>query len=117
MLREIYLSAAVAAALVTPASEATAYSTASSHGRYRVVHHRSYGVKYHEGYDPGYRRGYDSGMSYRHNSNIVAAAPAAALGAMLLGATYGYWSDGNRIYGGDPCYVYNDRDWDWERVC
>ncbi len=117
MLREIYVSAAIAAALATPATEATAGSAAGSHGRYRVAYPRSYDVGYHEGYDHGYRRGYYSGTSYRRSSNIVAAAPAAAFGAVLLGATYGYWSDGHRIYGGDPCYVYNDRDWAWERVC
>ncbi len=116
MLRQIYLSAAIASALAMPPTEATAGSAASSHGRYRVGYHRSYDVGYHEGYEDGYRRGY-SGRPYRRSYNVVAAAPSEAFGAALLGATYGYWSDGYRTYGGDPCYTYNDRDWDWERVC
>ncbi len=47
----------------------------------------------------------------------VAPAPGDAFGAAVLGAIYGYWSDGYRTYGGDPCYVYNDRDWEFQRVC
>ncbi|MEF3366531.1 hypothetical protein V3H18_08300 [Methylocystis sp. 9N] len=94
-----------------PATEAIA----GSHGRYGVGYHRSYDVGYHAGYEEGYRRG-SSGKAYR-GYNGVAAAPAEAFASAVLGATYGYWSDGYRTYGGDPCYVYNDRDWDWDRVC
>ncbi len=115
MLRQIYLSAAIAAALPMPATEAIAGGAGGSHGRYGVGYHRSYDVGYHAGYEEGYRRGY-SGRPYRRYDGV--AAPAAdAFAAALLGATYGYWSDGYRTYGGDPCYTYNDRDWDWERVC
>lgn len=118
MLREICLSAAIASALIMPPAEAFVGGAAGSHGRYRVGYHRRYDVGYHEGDQRGFRRGYDSGTSYHLSSNgAAAAATAAAFGAALLGATYGYWSDGYRTYGGDPCYVYNDRDWDWERVC
>lgn len=112
MLRQICLSAAIAAALPLPATEAIA---AGSHGRYGVGYHRSYDVGYHAGYEEGYRRG-ASGRPYR-GYNGAAAVPAEAFGAAVLGATYGYWSDGYRTYGGDPCYVYNDRDWDWDKVC
>ena len=117
MLRQFYLSAAVAAALAIPASEALARSAPGSHGRYHVGYHRNSDVGYHQGYEQGFRRGYVEGTSYRHSVNGVAVTPAAAFGAALLGATYGYWSDGYRTYGGDPCYVYNDRDWDWDKVC
>jgi len=117
MLREIYLYAAVSAALTMTATEAVAGSTAGSHGQYGIRYHRSHDVGYHQGYEDGYRRGYYSGRSYRRNPNAVAVTPAEAFGAALLGATYGYWSDGYRTYGGDPCYRYNDRDWDFERVC
>jgi hypothetical protein len=117
MLRQIYLSAAVVAALAMPATEALSGSASGSPGRYRVGYHHNYDVGYYQGYERGFRRGYDSGTSYRRSANGVAAPPAAAFGAALLGATYGYWGDGYRTYGGDPCYVYNDRDWDWDRVC
>jgi hypothetical protein len=117
MLREIHLSVAIASALLMLPTEAPAAGATGSHGRYRVGYHRNYDVGYHAGYQRGFRHGYDSGASDHRGSNGIAASSAAAFGAAVLGATYGYWSDGYRTYGGDPCYVYNDRDWDWDKVC
>lgn len=117
MLREICLSAAIAAALALPATEALSGSASHARGRYRVGYDHNSDVGYRQGYEHGFRRGYDNGMAYRRSANGVATSPAAAFGAALLGATYGYWSDGRHTYGGDPCYVYNDRDWDWDKVC
>jgi hypothetical protein len=120
MLREIHLSVAPAAGASVGSmrrAEAPAAGATGSHGRYRVGYHRNYDVGYHAGYQRGFRRGYDSGASDHRGSSGIAASSAAAFGAALLGATYGYWSDGYRTYGGDPCYVYNDRDWDWDKVC
>lgn len=111
MLKKISLAAALLAA-VLPATEALA-SRAGAQGRNHGAYHRGFHVGYRNGYSAGYRRGavasdYKGGMS---------VTPADAFGAAVLGATYGYWTDGIRTYGGDPCYRYNDRDWDFERVC
>lgn len=117
MLFRTILAIALMAAAVLPAPAATQSQTR---------HHRSdYGVAYSKSPPQlaGYREGHKPGHRPRHaaagdeDPGSPVASYAGSLGAVLLGATYGYWSDGHRIYGGDPCYRYNDRDWDFERVC
>ncbi len=120
MHKKISLAAAILATVALPATEAMALRASGVHDDYRVVYHRSnhrgFHAGYREGYDAGYRRGYYTG-GYYHPGDSVSATPAEWLGAALLGAKYGSWSDGYWTYGGDPCYQYNDRDWAFERVC
>jgi hypothetical protein len=120
MRKKILFVTAILASFVLPTTEAMALRAGNSQDDYRVAYHRgnhrSFHTVYREGYDAGYRRGYSDGGSYRPGLR-VSATPAEWLGITLLGATYGYWSDGYHTYGGDPCYRYNDRDWDFERVC
>ncbi|MEK8094297.1 hypothetical protein WOC76_17425 [Methylocystis sp. IM3] len=111
MLKKILQATALLAAIAAPLPEAAARAGAA-HGK--NAYHRGFHVGYRNGYVAGYRQAYLGGGP---QVSAAGASSAAAFGAALLGATYGYWSDGVRTYGGDPCYVYNDRDWDFERVC
>jgi hypothetical protein len=114
MLGKIPLAAVIFAAVALPATAAQDSRPATRHNDFKVA----YGRNSHHGFHAGYREGYDAG--YRHGytaGDSAGASPFGALGAVLRGATYGYWSDGYRVYGGDPCYQYNDRDWEFERVC
>ncbi len=115
MLGKTLTAIALLTAVALPATEALASRAANSHSRKQGAYHRGFHVGYQDGYSAGYRRAYVR-RGYAP-AGAVSADPAAAFGAAVLGATYGYWSDGVRTYGGDPCYVYNDRDWDFERVC
>jgi hypothetical protein len=109
MLTRTILATGLIAAIALPTTEALALKTTSDHGARQKAFH----VAYRQGYASGYRRGYRA-ANYQP---VAVTSPADAIGAAALGAIYGYWSDGYRTYGGDPCYVYNDRDWDFQRVC
>jgi hypothetical protein len=106
---------AVAACLASPAPESLASGTNNSRTQYSL----GYQDNYRKGFHAGYREGYASG--YRQGANNVkpnlALAPINGFAGAVLGAAFGYWSDGARVYGGNPWYVYNDRDWGWDRVC
>lgn len=112
MLGKISLAAALLAVVALPATDALA-SRAGAHGRNHAAYHRGFHVGYRDGYSAGYRQG-SRVSGYNGGASVT---PADSFAAAVLGATYGYWSDGVRTYGGDPCYVYNDRDWAFERVC
>jgi hypothetical protein len=63
----------------------------------------------HRGHRSGYYAGY--GVHYYHPGFAAGDRGAATtVGDFLERAIYGY------PYG-TPCYRYNDRDWDYERVC
>lgn len=109
MLGKSFLAIGLLAFTALPATEVLAAKSASKHG----ARHKSFQLSYDRSDVRGRRSGVPAATYYA----APPAAPAEAIGAAALGAIYGYWSDGQHIYGGDPCYVYNDRDWDFERVC
>lgn len=105
MLTRSFLAIALLAFTALPATDALAKKQGASQ--------KSFQLNYNQAYSRAHRRAYPAAAYHP----AAAAAPVEAIGAAALGAIYGYWSDGYHTYGGDPCYVYNDRDWDFERVC
>jgi len=103
MLRTIRLFAAIAVVLSSPISDsfAAVNNGTKSTVQSNAVDHRNY----HKGFDAGYRAGFARG--YRHAANTANHTPALVPVEMF----------GVRVYGANPCYQYNDRDWDFEKIC
>jgi hypothetical protein len=100
MLRAFRLFAAITAVFSLPTSESIA--AAARDTKPSLPHNTGYHRAYHIGFKAGYRAGYARG--YHQTTNMASPNPPVEL-------------FGVRVYGADPCYQYNDRDWDFEKVC
>ena len=63
--------------------------------------HRTYSKSFNAGYRSGFARG------YRQATTSSTLAPTPFPTEMF----------GIEVYGANPCYQYNDRDWDLEKIC
>jgi hypothetical protein len=97
MLRKFRLLVAIAVALTSSLSESFAAAASGAKSHVQRNHHL--------GFDAGYRAGYARG--YRQAANTLNTNPGLVPVEMF----------GIQVYRANPCYQYNDRDWDFEKVC
>ncbi len=105
MLKQSFLAIGLLAFTALPATDALAKKQGANPKSFQL------------NYDRAYSRAHRHANPAAAYHPAPAASPFESIGAAALGAIYGYWSDGEHVYGGDPCYVYNDRDWEFQRVC